>query len=299
MFKKVLCATDFSPGADVALQAAVQLVKQTGGELVLFHAWHMVLPLGLYNAPAEVGSIGLDNARVAIAKTEVLARQLGAPKVSSHVVPGSAWPQIVAAAEVDPTIDVIVVGTHGRTGLARVVMGSVAENVVRHATCSVFVVRPDYVAGPIHNILCPTEFSDVSRDAFDVATELAAAYHARLTVMHVVDGLDHVVEPTAMTLAQDIETRVDAELDRWRARALARAPELHVGRRARFGRPGAEILRVLEDSDFQLLVVGSHGRTGVPRLVLGSVAEKLVRHAPCPVLVVRPNIHAGEITSAA
>jgi nucleotide-binding universal stress UspA family protein len=141
-YRKILCPTDFSDGAREALEAAVGLTEADGSLLVL-HAWDipaaamlgegLVLTTMYADVPAA--------AEEALGRWRREAERLGARRVEGRLVHGPAWHQIVRAAEADPTIDLIVMGTHGRTGLTRALLGSVTEQVVRHAPCAVLTVR--------------------------------------------------------------------------------------------------------------------------------------------------------------
>ncbi|MCX5745169.1 MAG: universal stress protein [Proteobacteria bacterium] len=299
MLKKILCATDFSTGSKAALGTAVMLAKQADCELVIVHAWEVVYA-GIYAVPTDLGQQVLESAQVALAAAEREAVALGATRVTSQLVNGSAWRVIVDLVAEDPAFDLILIGTAGRSGLPRVLLGSVAERVVRHAPCSVLVVRPDYVARPFTHLLCPIDFSELSRAAVELAMELATTPRAEITLAHMIEGMDDIGEPGAQPVAWDAETRVEDELARWRARIEENARHVHVKCRSRFGRAGAGLLRLLdEDASFDIVVVGTHGRTGLRRLFLGSVAEKLVRHAPCPVLVARPRLSLSALVLGA
>jgi nucleotide-binding universal stress UspA family protein len=144
----------------------------------------------------------------------------------------------------------------------------------------------------ISHILCPTDFSEGSEVAFNTALELARDNRARLTVLHV-----HHVPATALPdmffamtpeLLQDTERSVDSYLDQLVDRA--RAAGIATTQRTLFGSTHREICAIAAELDVDLIVIGTHGRTGISHALLGSVAERVVRRAPCPVLTV----HARE-----
>jgi universal stress protein A len=137
-FKHILVAIDFSESSREALQVASRLAADPGVRLVLFHVWQpMIGP--------ELPTLLLDDRLVELERTladwEREERDLGAKSVSSRFVVGTPWQEIVDALTKDPTFDLVVVGTHGHTGLAHVLLGSVAERIVRHAPTPVLVVR--------------------------------------------------------------------------------------------------------------------------------------------------------------
>lgn len=289
-FRKILCPIDFSTGSQQAMRVAIRIAQDADAALVLAHAWHVppVAFAGEYVFSPEVIQELRDGAQATLDDAAREATALGARRVESRLLAGMPQHEIVRVLEEDPEFDLAVLGTHGRTGLARVLLGSVAERVVRHAPCSVLTVRPDAAIEPFTRILCPIDFSGTSEHAVELAAELARPGRAAITLLHVIDP-PAVRDPgrRTMDLLRDLERSSAEHLDRWAAGLEGKAPG-PVAKLSRVGRPGAEILEVLDaQPGFDLVVVGSHGRTGLPRLLLGSVAEKIVRHARCPALVAR------------
>jgi nucleotide-binding universal stress UspA family protein len=141
-FKKILCATDFSDPSREALRAAAELARTSQATLVLVHVWQA--PLWTTDYGIQLPNDALLEAHAAeeskLASWRAEAQQLGAPEVAAKLVRGVPWDEIVGLAREDRAIDLIVLGTHGRTGVRRALIGSVAERVVRHAPCTVMVV---------------------------------------------------------------------------------------------------------------------------------------------------------------
>jgi len=140
-------------------------------------------------------------------------------------------------------------------------------------------------------ILCPVDFSEPSRQAMHVAAQLARERGAELMLLHVYQA-PGVSFPEATFMAGDEILRqllemVLKSLAEWKSQA-ERIGASHVSTHTAMGTPYAEILRFAEKQEVDLLVMGTHGRTALMRVLIGSVAEKVVRHAPCPVLTVRP-----------
>ncbi|MEO7736173.1 MAG: universal stress protein [Kofleriaceae bacterium] len=285
--KRIYCAVDFSPGSTQGLLTAVRLARDREAELVVLHAWALpantfgsdfVYPESVVEHLAEDAQQGLDAARSQ-------ALQLGATKVSSQLVRGAPWQQIVDAATADPACDLVVIGSHGRTALSRVLLGSVAEMVVRHAPCPVLTVRGDGEPRPFSHVLCPVDFSPWSRAAIDLATELASRDRAAITLLHVQEPSVAWGEVRPFDVYADVSSDATKTLQRW-GRELAAKVTVPVHQKTRVGRAGAQLLAALDDDPtVDLVVMGSHGRTGITRLALGSVAEKTVRHARCSVAV--------------
>ncbi|MFC7229280.1 universal stress protein [Salinirubellus salinus] len=187
-------------------------------------------------------------------------------------------------------VDLVVMGTHGRTGVERYLLGSVTEKVVRLSDVPVLTVKSmdeDAVTYPYEDVLVPTDGSDGAAAATDLAVDVASTYGARLHALSVVD-----------TMAMGLDVRSDAVVDRLEAEAR-RAVEA-VERRAadtavtgtetavEYGTPHGAIRSYVEANGIDLVVMGTHGRSGLERYLLGSVAEKTVRTSPAPVVTVRP-----------
>jgi nucleotide-binding universal stress UspA family protein len=142
VFKRILCPTDFSAGAREAMQVAARLAIESSATLVLAYVWDMsvwaVSELTL--APAALQDL-IDSAETELARWKREAQALGVREVQTRSETGAAWDRIVALCNQDSDIDLVVMGTRGRTGIKHVLLGSVAERVVRHAPCAVLVVR--------------------------------------------------------------------------------------------------------------------------------------------------------------
>lgn len=271
-------STEFSAPSEQALSLACGLARARGARLIVLH---VVEPRVYYGELGMTASLSeLDHQ----AFEEWLARlcpQDAAFSVEPQVVEGGAAAEIVRAAR-EGQCDLIVMGSHGRTGLGRVVMGSVAEAVARRAPCPVLVSKgpvPGLSEGgalePLFStILFPTDLSERSREAYPVVLALADP-GTRLIVLHVTEA-DSIV-------SDDLETALDERL-----RTLhPSGPGVHMEYRSEAGGAIDEILRVADESRCDLIVMTSHGRTGLDRLLMGSVAEAVFHGARCPVLIVR------------
>jgi universal stress protein A len=153
----------------------------------------------------------------------------------------------------------------------------------------------------IHHILAPTDFSELSKQGLRSALELAQSFGAKLLLLHVVDPPPYPVEgivPSHLgaTLLDDLERQASNEL----ARMLSETPanKVEVARRVVVGVPARKIVEVAEEEQAALIVMTTHGRTGLSHLVMGSVAEKVVRTSPCPVLTIRPTSETAQPANA-
>ena len=141
-FRKIMCPIDFSPGSQQAMRVAVRLAKHPETELVLVHSCYQPMAFtGQYLVPPPILEELADEARKELDGAVREASELGAKRVSSQLITGLPWQAVVEVAQQDPTCDLIVIGTHGRSGLARLMLGSVAMKVVAHAGVPVLVYR--------------------------------------------------------------------------------------------------------------------------------------------------------------
>jgi nucleotide-binding universal stress UspA family protein len=196
--------------------------------------------------------------------------------------------------------------------LARLVMGSVAEQVVRRGPCPVVTVKapletpeatdqssakvsqvPTVV--PINTILHPTDFSDHCEAAFRVASSLAKNHAARVIVVHVPEP---IAVPAGMAATPPLPAGYRGGLEERLRRFQMLAPEVRVEGRVEEGEPGTGIVNAARATECDLIVMGTQGRTGLGRLVMGSVAENVLRTAPCPVVTVNtPSPEAERLSS--
>jgi len=185
-------------------------------------------------------------------------------------------------------IDMVVMGTHGRTGVRRFVIGSVTEKVVRLSDVPVLVVRVTEGGPtvPFDDILVPTDGSEGATAAVDAAAILALAFDATVHVVSVVDSAATTVEGGWSVMLDDLEDaaeeNVEALADTFRDRGVE-----EVVTAVDVGTPYRSLKDYAESEDVDLVVMGTHGRSGVERYLLGSVTEKLLRTCAAPVLAVR------------
>jgi nucleotide-binding universal stress UspA family protein len=241
---------------------------------------------GGFAFPPDVVQELIDDARGGLEQTVREAEAAGAKQVSGKLLTGIPWGEIVTLLE-QQAFDLCVIGTQGRTGLSRILLGSVAEKVMRHSPCPVLTVRPDAPAKPFTHVLIPTDFSVGAQRALDVVADVVGP-GSSITLVHVLE-LPVLLsgELKAPGLARDLDARTMAALDEMVAQ-LVQKTDASVEVRTRLGYPATQILCALdEDPTIDLVVMGSHGRSGIGRALIGSVSEKVVRHARCPVLVAR------------
>ena len=207
--------------------------------------------------------------------------------VETIVVTGTPDNELVREAE-DRSVQLVVVGSHSHSGLKYVFLGDIAESVVRHAHCSVLVARPHAAT---KRILAATDFSSESSAAVAIAAEHARLTGARLTVACSIERQMRVVRE--MTSFGATYGFVEHEYEELRQRAQKRLADQLASVRADAettvleGKPAAAIVQAAVEIDAELVVVGASGASGLKRMLLGSVAERVVRATPCSVLVAR------------
>jgi nucleotide-binding universal stress UspA family protein len=190
--------------------------------------------------------------------------------------------------------DLIVMGTHGRRGVAHLLLGSVAEKVVRTAPCPVLTIRqrrPDRTA----NVLVATDFGVAAQVALDYGRTLAHLFGARLHLLHVVEN--NFLRPIASdthALMTSAREQLAAQLTADDRSALQAIESIETS-----DHPADAIVDYARNADIDLIVMGTHGRHAFDRLLLGSVAEQVVRTAPCEVLTVRRSTEESVAASAA
>lgn len=292
-FSRVLCPIDFSTGSEHAMRHAVRIACETGASLVLAHSWFfppIAAPLVFPFPGALLEGIIDDSQRMLDAAVKV-ASDAGA-QTTGTLLSGPPWVRIVEELEVN-AYDLCVIGTHGRTGLARVFLGSVAEMVVRHAPCAVMTVGAEGEVAPFRHVLVPTDFSVSARNALELAVTMVEPT-ATITLLHVIELPAVYPGGSLAEVTGEIDKHATVALDQEIAR-IQRSTRVRVTARSRVGYPGAQTLGVLDDDrTIDLVVMGSRGRTGFARAFLGSVAEKVVRHSHCPVLVARTRAGLGD-----
>ncbi len=277
MYRDVLVATD---GSDVAATAAEYGLEIARTADAMVHAITVVES----GAAATVESVS--QSRVAAARERVDAVEADATSdgvpVLTRVLAGRAGREILAYAE-EHDIDLLVLGTTGRSGMRRLLTGSVATVVVRDARQPVLTVGPSVttVSRPFERILVATDGRPGVEDAVEQALSLAEAYDATLHALYVVDES----RPHLQVVREEYE-RVGAESTR---EVAARADDRGVSTVTAIegGVPAETIVSYATDHDVDLLVMGTESRSGLDRLVIGSVSQHVVNTATVPVLTVR------------
>jgi nucleotide-binding universal stress UspA family protein len=298
----ILLATDFSPSSEPAFRYAVEWAKTFEAQLTLLHV-HSLQP-GL-DIDSGIAQKFLDEQRKVAGKelNELLveARQ-HVPDASMELLAGLPSECICQVAR-EKASDLIMMGTHGWTGLNRVLFGSVAERVIQRAPCPVLSIpyRESADISSMHHLqvlpkqlVLPMEFSDCSMDAYEYAVQIAKWFDAPLTLVHVIEPLSYSLDFTLTHPLQEKSNRDKVE---------KRLSDLTTVLNEQGLSAGYELLEkptvdgILETSAVQqtdLIVMGTHGRKGLSRMILGSTACKVLEQSPYPILTVKsPKFEGG------
>jgi len=294
--ERILCPVDFSDFSRPALSHALHLAGFYGASLKVLHVYHLPMP------PVAAGDPGLyvlsgPNRQELIDALERIVKDVGPGEVAvtCQVREGVVWREIVDELT-EGAHDLLVVGTHGRGGFERLMLGSVTERVLKRAPCRTLVIPQSALARDradrvlFRRLLCPVDFSDASIASVGTALGLAKESGGKVTLVHVVpfatpDWLPGTTGFDAEALGRDLERDARERLD-----GLVR-PEDHEWRDPEhlvvFGAPSTEILRLAQDREVELVVMGSAGHGAIAGgWLFGSTTEHVVRACPCPVLTV-------------
>ncbi len=298
LVRRLLFATDFSDCAARAQEYALMLATACGASLDILHV--LEFQPGM-DPEYPVNSLYLGQLRKeATSHLDALVNQaarLGL-KVQTHQVTGIPSRQITVTAK-ERDIDLIVLGTHGRTGLEHVLLGSTAERVVAWAPCPVLTVRLEpaqllpnevqaAIAAPaIRKILVPIDFSDCSLEALEYAVQAAEQFGASVTILHVMEPVSYSLDFTLIHAREARAQRERVEARLGELTAPLRRQGLHANYVLRGGIPVDSVLGWSREQAYDFIVMGTHGRRGISHLLSGSVAEAVLRRASCPVLTVK------------
>lgn len=286
---RILLPTDFSDSAEQAARHALFLAQQYGSTL---HLLHVVSPPAPEPLLSQEIYQKLDTKAYEQLTRIYTASATNGIEIELAIERGEVAPAILDYAA-RHEIDLIVMGTHGRRGIKRLFMGSVTEEVVREAGIPVFAVRErdePFPAKSLQRILVPLDLSEHSRRALTYAKKLAASYDARIDLLHVIVALAHpgiygmIPNPTP-EVTKDLKKRVKQEMRR--RIEEAKGPEVEVAFHLVRGDASGSILDFAEEQGTDLIVMTSHGLTGLDRFMLGSVTEKVMRSARCPIYIVK------------
>jgi len=291
---RILLATDGSETADIAAKSATTLAQSTNSEL---HVVHVGPGLPLYELPdyparfEDVVRAQREAAQRLLDEQVRKIEGLGATVEEAHLeMDGRPDTAIVDLGE-KLGVGLVVVGSRGLGGLRRALMGSVSSSVVHHAHCPIMVVRGEPLDFPTR-ILLGTDGSEDARLAANTALELSKRLDSELHAVYVEPMPKRHTEPMRFAVdlppevVESVEQEAKTKLEKHVEKMREEGGEVKQGH-ARVGLPAAEIVALAEELGAGLVVVGSRGLGGIRRALVRSVSDSVVRHAHCPVLIVR------------
>ena len=283
----ILVPTDGSDGAETGARHGIGLAADVGAEL---HVLSVVDALELDASLAGVDETDPKGRFEAEARRAVeTVTEIAQPHLDTEPTTAVEWGRpfrSITEYAARHNIDLIAMGTHGRSGLERFVLGSVAEKVLRTASVPVLVVPPaatDDIEASYRELLVPTDGSEAATHAVDWGLTLAAIDDGRIHALYSVDT-GRFAGGELAGVYDSLEATGEAALDGIREQA----GEAGVDVTATIGTgPAARVIRTYSDEHgVDLIVMGTHGRSGVERYLIGSVTESIVRHASVPVCCV-------------
>jgi nucleotide-binding universal stress UspA family protein len=292
---RILLATDGSEEAQLAAKTAAELARSTGSELhvVLAYRWARPSALDPISRDTTVHEAVEGRARERLEKIVRRIEAFGGAIQRSYLRGGEPDAEIVALGE-EIGAGLIVMGSRGLGGMRRALTGTVSDSVVRHAHCPVMVVRGEPVVMPT-KILLATDGSEDANLAASAAADLAKSTNSELHVVYV-GGMPSVLyePPGAIALDPDLQSSMEVAAEeaakarlKEQAHKISEAGGEITQTHVRAGYADAEIVGLAEELAVGLIVMGSRGRGGLRRALMGSVSDSVVRHAHCPVLVTR------------
>ena len=287
MYSSIVVGYDDSLYSKAALAEVAQRVKKNGGSVTLVHAVFFdkeefaVMPSQL----EQRMDIGARLCRVA--KTDLQSAYGLNGSVESFVCEGEP-PEVIVDTARGKKADLIALGTYGRRGLKRLLMGSVTSQVILNATCDVLVVKKPCIGctGSYRSLLVPFDGSISSEKALLRAAALAKTDGAEISVLYVIPRYEEMMdffktETIKKSLYQEAEKIVGG------AKKLASGLGLSIKAVVQEGRAGDKIVEIADTMKHDLIVVGTHGWSGMDKAIMGSTAERVIANASCPILIVK------------
>jgi nucleotide-binding universal stress UspA family protein len=309
--QNIIVPIDFSKMSVQAIQTAKQLARRFGASIHLAHVRHLNYAADLVApappiVPFSFMTYEQDAEQTALKELKKVASEYGVSSATCDVLSGAPpFDEICRLAQTIPA-DLVVMPTHGRTGLKHVFLGSTAERIVQHSSCPVLVTRGNVLQATngsrfrVKTILAPVDFSNCSREGLRYAIGFANEFGAKVILLHgTYTGYVYSCEGTAI---------YDIHALQRTARKTAERKMLELVRSVKFGAvkfetaftdgsPVIDICAFAKDHDVDLIITSTHGFTGFTHVLIGSIAEQIVRHAPCSVLVIpsHPQIRAANV----
>lgn len=289
-FRHILCPVDFSASSHRAFAYALMVCRYYQAEL---HVIHTLMPFqdASLATPSLVQSLR-DGAMIQLKRLEESARQA---HVTCHLLLTEGYPDHrIQEAATSTQADVVVMGTHGRRGFRRWLLGSVTERLLRQLSLPILTIAPAESQKPatpaIKKVLVTTDFSQGTEEAMAYAFSVAQEFEASVTLLHVIPRLPDTDDPQLQRQREVDRSRLMEESAHLLNGLIPEEAKAwcEVSVEIDLGQPYERIMSSVEEKHIDLLVMNIHGKSLMERALMGSTAERVIRGAPCPVLAVPP-----------
>jgi len=286
-FRKILCPIDFFSASRRAFEYALKLAENYGANIELLHVVSPVIP-SIYGSNVSISDLTTEFQNQAAKQLQTFKNRVEKKRIPVHaeVVIGDVDSEIRRAiTALKP--DLVVVGTRGRRGFERWVLGSVTERLMRHCPVPLLVIGSNgatrMVPPAIARMVVTTDFSSGTADAMNYAFSIAGESQSKVTLLHVVNDGSAVAdnkarEPLLRTVRAELEKLVPDEVRAW----------CEVNTQVETGTPWRVILKKTQSEKPGLLVMNVHGKGMLERALVGSTADRVLRGSCCPVLLIPP-----------
>ena len=292
-FKKILVPVDFSDCSNKALEYAILFGEKYGAVLTLFHV------VALFQEDVGETERMQELEEIVKRQEEKIRKQMSGSKekvtargvsVNTVIQRGINPADTILEFLDEQDFDLVIMGTHGRTGLKHVLQGSVAEKVVRLSPVPVLTIHREVQKYDFDDIVVPIDFSAHSLKAVEYATDLAQTFNSRLYFLHVIEQEIHPSFYAAgvtsiFEIDHDLKERVVQNMQEFVEDFLDESMTTEYV--VREGKAHREIVEFAKEKGMDLIVIATHGLSGLEYLLLGSTTEKVVRWATCPVFTVK------------
>lgn len=285
MYKTILVAFDDSEFSRAALIESSNWVKRHGGRVIMVHAIYFDEE-EFGNAPEQLEKRMEVGKKICYLEKERISSEFKI-EVESLLCEGEP-PEIIVEIARGKGADLIVMGTYGKRGLKRLIMGSVTSQVISHSQCDVLVVKKPCMecTGEYKSILLPFDGSEFSRKALVRTCELSKLDSADVTVLYVIPRYEEMID-FFMTSSIKKSLREEAQKIIDTAKDIAAGQGVSVKTEIEEGHASEKITETAKKLENDLIVMGSYGWKSVNKAIMGSTTERVIINAPCPVLVVR------------
>jgi len=291
-FKKIVVPVDFSEFSDKAAEYAMFMAEKFCADITLLHA------VILFEEDIDEKEQLQAYKKIIQKKEKERTKQLESHcktaksrglRVKSALIRGVSTADSILDYISDNDFDLVVMGTHGRTGLKRWMLGSVSERIVGFSPIPVLTIHKDFKEPDIKKILIPIDFSDHSKIAIRRGIAIAEEFNAALEFLHVVEMQAH---PEFYTISSDPILKANPELEHHITKNMIKLtgiPQEKATYSVKEGKVYKEIKIAAENGNIDLIVMATHGMSDLEHFLVGSNSERVVRIASCPVLTVRQN----------